>query len=307
LYLEKKKVSTKLMSILNSNYLIYIKLLRPWQWTKNFFIIIPIILSDSLTIEKLFNSIGLFFLFSIFVSGNYILNDLSDINLDKNHPEKKYRPIASGAISKTLAKQISIFLFLSSILITYIFYEIEIVYLFLIYLLLALLYTKFFKFINLIDAILIALLFLIRLTIGGIAVDVNITIYLYLFTFFISMFIVYLKKNSILNKKFLESNSFHSTLKKQNDKFSFINILILLGFAANISLILWGINLTKIFSNNKLFSLITYNIIFVYITFRLIKNSKEAELEDFVFGIFKDKLLLKLLIVIICLFIYFYF
>ena len=295
------------MSILNSNYLIYIKLLRPWQWTKNFFIIIPIILSDSLTIEKLFHSIGLFFLFSIFVSGNYILNDLSDINLDKNHPEKKYRPIASGAISKTLAKQISIFLFLSSILITHIFYEIEIVYLFLIYLLLALLYTKFFKFINLIDAILIALLFLIRLTIGGIAVDVNITIYLYLFTFFISMFIVYLKKNSILNKNFLESNSFHSTLKKQNDKFSFINILILLGFAANISLILWGINLTKIFSNNKLFSLITYNIIFVYITFRLIKNSKEAELEDFVFGIFKDKLLLKLLIVIICLFIYFYF
>ena len=295
------------MSILNSNYLIYIKLLRPWQWAKNFFIVIPIILSDSLTIEKLFHSIGLFFLFSIFVSGNYILNDLSDINLDKNHPEKKYRPIASGAISKTLAKQISIFLFLSSILITYLYYEIEIVYLFLIYLLLALLYTKFFKFINLIDAILISLLFLIRLTIGGIAVEVNITIYLYLFTFFISMFIVYLKKNSILNKKFLENNSFHSTLKKQNDKFSFINILILLGFAANISLILWGINLTKIFSNNKLFSLITYNIIFVYITFRLIKNSKEAELEDFVFGIFKDKLLLKLLIVIISLFIYFYF
>ena len=295
------------MSILNSNYLIYIKLLRPWQWAKNFFIVIPIILSDSLTIEKLFHSIGLFFLFSIFVSGNYILNDLSDINLDKNHPEKKYRPIASGAISKTLAKQISIFLFLSSILITYLYYEIEIVYLFLIYLLLALLYTKFFKFINLIDAILISLLFLIRLTIGGIAVEVNITIYLYLFTFFISMFIVYLKKNSILNKKFLENNSFHSTLKKQNDKFSFINILILLGLAANISLILWGINLTKIFSNNKLFSLITYNIIFVYITFRLIKNSKEAELEDFVFGIFKDKLLLKLLIVIISLFIYFYF
>ncbi len=112
------------MSILNSNYLIYIKLLRPWQWAKNFFIVIPIILSDSLTIEKLFHSIGLFFLFSIFVSGNYILNDLSDINLDKNHPEKKYRPIASGAISKTLAKQISIFLFLSSILITYLYYEI---------------------------------------------------------------------------------------------------------------------------------------------------------------------------------------
>ena len=295
------------MSLLNSDYLVYFKLLRPWQWAKNFLIILPILLSDSFNIEKLFYSIGLFMLFSLFVSGNYILNDLSDINLDRNHPEKKYRPIASGKVSQSLAKKISGFLFLGSILTTNIFYEIQIVYLFIIYLVLAFLYTKYFKFINVIDSIIISFLFLIRLTIGGIAVNVDITVYLYIFIFFNSMFIVYLKKNSILNKQLLENNSFHKIIKKQNDKFSFIQILIFLGLATNLSLILWGINLTKVFSYNKLISLVTYNIVFIYITYRLIKNSTDAQLEDFVFGLFKDKVLLKLLVLILSLFIYFYF
>ena len=91
------------MSLLNSDYLVYLKLLRPWQWAKNFLIILPILLSDSFNIEELFYSISLFTLFSLFVSGNYILNDLNDIDLDRNHPEKKYRPIASGKISIKLS------------------------------------------------------------------------------------------------------------------------------------------------------------------------------------------------------------
>ena len=171
------------MSLLNSDYLVYLKLLRPWQWAKNFLIILPILLSDSFNIEKLFYSISLFTLFSLFVSGNYILNDLNDIDLDRNHPEKKYRPIASGKVSQSLAKKIAGFLFLGSIMTTSIFYKIQIVYLFIIYLVLAFLYTKFFKFINVIDAVIISFLFLIRLTIGGVAVNVDITAYLYIFIF----------------------------------------------------------------------------------------------------------------------------
>ena len=284
------------MSTLNSNYLIYFKLLRPWQWGKNFLIIIPIILSSSFSLDKLYQSIILFFLFSLLVSGNYILNDLNDIDLDRNHPEKEYRPIASGEVSEKIAKRIAYFLFISSLLITYINYEIEIVYLYLIYLLIAVVYTKNLKFINFIDSIAISTLFLIRLTIGGIVVNLDITIFLYIFTFFISMFIVYLKKNSILHKKFIDDNLFHKKLIDQNNKLNFNYILIMLGIATNLSLILWSINLTKDFSNYKIIALITYNAIFVYIIFRLINNSKKAELEDFVFGLFKDKVLLKLLV-----------
>ena len=99
------------MSTSNSNYLIYFKLLRPWQWGKNLLIIIPIILSSSFSLDKLYQSIILFFLFSLIVSGNYILNDLSDVDLDRNHPEKKHRPIASGKINEGFAIRLSIFLF----------------------------------------------------------------------------------------------------------------------------------------------------------------------------------------------------
>ncbi len=295
------------MNSLNSDYKLYFKILRPWQWAKNTLIIIPIVLSNSFDLDKFLDSIGLFFLFSFYVSGNYILNDLNDIDLDRNHPEKKYRPIASGEVSEKIAKRIAYFLFISSLLITYINYEIEIVYLYLIYLLIAVVYTKNLKFINFIDSIAISTLFLIRLTIGGIVVNLDITIFLYIFTFFISMFIVYLKKNSILHKKFIDGNLFHKKLIDQNNKLNFNYILIMLGIATNLSLILWSINLTKDFSNYKIIALIAYNSIFVYITFRLINNSKKAELEDFVFGLFKDKVLIGLLVAILILFIYFYF
>ena len=125
------------MNSLNSDYKLYLKLLRPWQWAKNTLIIIPIVLSNSFGLDKFLDSIGIFFLFSFYVSGNYILNDLNDIDLDRNHPEKKYRPIASGEVSEKVAKRIAYFLLISSLLITFINYEVEIVYLYLIYLFIA--------------------------------------------------------------------------------------------------------------------------------------------------------------------------
>ena len=147
------------MNSLNSDYKLYLKLLRPWQWAKNTLIIIPIVLSNSFGLDKFLDSIGIFFLFSFYVSGNYILNDLNDIDLDRNHPEKKYRPIASGEVSEKIAKRIAYFLLISSLLITFINYEVEIVYLYLIYLFIAVVYTKSLKFVNFIDSIAISTLY----------------------------------------------------------------------------------------------------------------------------------------------------
>ena len=295
------------MSSSNSKYLSYLNALRPWQWTKNLLILVPLILSNTYSFEKLLYSLALFFLFSLFVSGNYILNDLSDIQLDKNHPEKKYRPIAAGDIAPHSAKKLSVFLLSVPGVITYLFYEIRVFYLFILYLGLAVFYTKYLKFINLIDAITISFLFIIRILIGGIAINIPITIYLYIFIFFMSMFIVYLKKNSILNKKLLKNNLFHKTLKMQNNKFPFKNILFLLGGLTNLSLFFWGFALMPIIKTDRLVALIFYNLIFLYITTRLVKRSNTAKLEDFVYGVVEDKILLILFPIILFLFIYFYF
>jgi 4-hydroxybenzoate polyprenyltransferase len=295
------------MRLLSSRNKSILKMLRPWQWAKNLLIIVPLLLSNNLILEKLLNSVMLFILFSLFVSGNYIMNDLNDVDLDKNHPEKRFRPIASGKVNKTTALIISFFLFFSSSFLTYVYYEIEIIYLFFLYLGLATIYTKKLKYINLIDSLTISGLFLIRIIIGGVAAKVAITNYLYVFILLASMFIVYLKKNSILNKDLLDNNSFHKVLKLQNHKFSFGKILYLLGTLVNISLILWGINSLEFKSLSQIFAFFGYNIIFIYITFLLIKNSNKAKLEDFVFGILEDRSLFRSLITTFFLFIYFYF
>ena len=295
------------MSLFSFNYLSYLKTLRPWQWVKNLLILLPFILSNSYSFEKLLYPLALFFLFSLFVSGNYIHNDLSDMDLDKNHPEKKHRPIAAGDITPYSARKLSLFLFLIPGVLTYLFYEIEVLYLFFLYLGLAVLYTKYLKFINLIDAVTISFLFIIRIVIGGVATNVAITIYLYVFIFLMSIFIVYLKKNSILNKKSLENNLFYKTLKQQNKKFSFKKTLFLLGGLVNLSLLSWSYTFLTIITTDGLVALIIYNMIFLYVTTRLIKSSTASKLEDFVYGVVNDKVLLILFLVTLFLFIFFYF
>ena len=78
---------------------VYFQALRPWQWMKNVLIFVPYFLTLGLKTIPLNMLVITFILFSFFVSGTYILNDIRDIENDKNHPQKKLRPIASGLIS----------------------------------------------------------------------------------------------------------------------------------------------------------------------------------------------------------------
>ena len=88
----------------------FIKVLRPWQWAKNILVVIPALLNKPFSLINIENAFLGFVLFSVFVSGNYILNDISDIENDKAHPQKKFRPIANGSIDIKTAKIYSIIL-----------------------------------------------------------------------------------------------------------------------------------------------------------------------------------------------------
>ncbi|MGZ5197978.1 MAG: UbiA prenyltransferase family protein, partial [Kaistella sp.] len=82
----------------------YLKLLRVEQWVKNLFVFAPLFFSGNITnIDLLIKSFFAFAVFSLAASTIYILNDYSDIESDKKHPEKSKRPLASGAISKSTA------------------------------------------------------------------------------------------------------------------------------------------------------------------------------------------------------------
>lgn len=74
--------------------------MRVNQWLKNILIFFPLIFSGNLLNFNMFiSSFAAFLLFSLVASGVYVMNDLVDIHQDRLHEKKKFRPIASGAIS----------------------------------------------------------------------------------------------------------------------------------------------------------------------------------------------------------------
>jgi 4-hydroxybenzoate polyprenyltransferase len=81
-----------------------LKTLRPKQWTKNIFIFAALLFDGKLfQIEPLVRTIAGFILFSLLSSAIYIINDLVDIEKDRQHPVKKNRPLASGQLSPRVA------------------------------------------------------------------------------------------------------------------------------------------------------------------------------------------------------------
>jgi 4-hydroxybenzoate polyprenyltransferase len=76
-----------------------IKAARPHQWAKNLLIFLPLFLAHSLSPAKLLAGLAAFCCFSLTASSTYILNDLLDIEADRRHPRKRFRPFAAGDLS----------------------------------------------------------------------------------------------------------------------------------------------------------------------------------------------------------------
>tara|TARA_Y100000768_G_scaffold329343_1_gene267638 strand:- start:7869 stop:8726 length:858 start_codon:yes stop_codon:yes gene_type:complete len=176
---------------------------RPKQILKNSVVFIPLIftldqwLSDSI-INSLTNSIYCFLAFSCSSIIGYQINDWIDKKYDKNHPIKKSRPIAKNLIS---LKEFYIYIFITfifglafSLLVNnYVFY------MYISYLLLSILYSLRLKKIILIDSLTVTIFYIIRMIAGAYSVTLDISIWLYVLTFFSSLFLIFIKRISETN------------------------------------------------------------------------------------------------------------
>ena len=150
-----------------------LKTMRPRQWTKNIFIFAALVFDKQLlNAEAFLRTLAGFALFCLISSSVYIFNDLADIEADKIHPEKKNRPIPSGKLPIGAAWGAGITLVIVTLGLAYFLapgFEVVLI----IYFILNMAYSKWLKHIPIIDVLVIAAGFVLRVHAGITLIEVQ--------------------------------------------------------------------------------------------------------------------------------------
>jgi 4-hydroxybenzoate polyprenyltransferase len=147
--------------------------MRPRQWPKNVFLFAALVFDKQLLIPgSLLRTLAGFSLFCLISSSVYIFNDLADIEADRKHPEKKRRPIPSGQLPARAAWAAGIFLLVFTLVLGY-WLAPAFAAVLAIYFLLNLAYTKWFKHISILDVLILAAGFVLRVHAGVTLIEVQ--------------------------------------------------------------------------------------------------------------------------------------
>ena len=177
----------------------YIQLMRPLQWVKSVFVIAPIFFALKWQDAGAWMQIMWAVLaFAVAASAVYIVNDSMDIEGDKKHPKKSKRPLAAGTAKPHIAALQALGLVVLSLCICRYYLPPEAVYVVGAYLVLNVFYSQFFKRFAVIDVVILACFYILRVLMGCVAIDVPATSWIILTTFFLSLTIGFAKRNADL-------------------------------------------------------------------------------------------------------------
>jgi len=173
-------------------------LLRPKHWIKNVVVFAPLIFARELFVaDRFLTSVQAFVAFCLTASAVYIINDITDAESDRAHPEKKYRPIASGALSRGGAFALLAALLAADVLVCA-GMESRFVLLVGTYFALNLAYSFKLKDVMLLDVFVIAAGFMLRVLGGAYAIGVLVSSWIVLCSMFISLFLGFAKRRGEL-------------------------------------------------------------------------------------------------------------
>lgn len=173
-----------------------IRLIRPEQWVKNCFVFLPMFFGGKIFDGACWGSSVISFIaFSLMASAVYCINDISDVEADRIHPEKRHRPIASNEISIGRGVVLAVLLVACSLGICLISpHRIEISAIILTYLVLNIAYTFKLKQFSIVDVFIISIGFVLRVICGGVASDIPLSPWIVLMTFLIALFMAFAKR-----------------------------------------------------------------------------------------------------------------
>ena len=204
----------------------YIKLLRPKDWAKNLFLFIPLFFAGELTdLNKILLVLAGVLTFSAIASSIYILNDYRDIEDDKKHPVKSKRPLASGAVLKSSALVIAIFLMIGGFAGAW-FIRDKFLFVLGIYFLINVGYSFGLKNVAILDIILLAAGFVLRVKAGSVITNIPLSEWIIIMVFLLALFMAIGKRRDDIILKINSGVDMRKSIKGYN--LEFVNVLLAL-------------------------------------------------------------------------------
>jgi 4-hydroxybenzoate polyprenyltransferase len=178
-----------------------IKNMRLRQWPKNGFIFFGLIFDKQLfLLEPFLRTVAGFFLFCLISSAVYLFNDIADVEADRSHPEKKFRPIASGKLPIRVAWMAALVLTFIAIPAGYLLSP-SFALILAAYLIINLLYSRWLKHIPVLDVMIISSGFVLRVAAGVVLIAPveRFSPWLYMITILFSLYIALGKRRAEMN------------------------------------------------------------------------------------------------------------
>jgi 4-hydroxybenzoate polyprenyltransferase len=175
--------------------LIYLKLLRPHQWSKNVLIFVPMAAAHALSGPTIGAALLAFASFNLCASGGYILNDILDRKHDQKHIQKQLRPLASGIIPISHAAAVLPMLWSIAVVLA-LRLPIEFMIVLAGYLSCSVIYSLILKRKLMIDVVTLAALYGVRVVAGGAACTIPLSEWLIIYSFFVFLSLALMKRTS---------------------------------------------------------------------------------------------------------------
>jgi 4-hydroxybenzoate polyprenyltransferase len=178
-----------------SPVLALVRALRIHQWVKNLLVFVPVVLDHKLLhAETMAKAATAFVAFCCAASSAYILNDILDVEADRRHPTKRYRPFAAGTLSPALGLVLVPGLLAIAFAVSWSTLPAKFIELLAIYVVLTTMYSLYLKRVAVVDVLLLAALYTLRVLAGIAASQVRFSTWLLAFSMFLFLSLAFLKR-----------------------------------------------------------------------------------------------------------------
>ncbi|MFT3936413.1 MAG: decaprenyl-phosphate phosphoribosyltransferase [Chitinophagaceae bacterium] len=199
----------------------YLSLLRPKDWAKNLFLFLPVFFGGELfDIPRLQHLFAAFFAFCFVASTVYIINDYRDREDDKKHPKKRLRPLASGKVNPNAALVIAAILLITGLVLAY-FSDTQLRFISILsfYFLMNMGYSFGLKNIPILDILIVAIGFSLRVKAGGYVSGIVVSVWLNLMVLLLALFMAIGKRRDDIILKLSTGTDMRKAVKGYNVDF----------------------------------------------------------------------------------------